>query len=140
MREIKNSAVLARARDPSSPFTSRAAGTKLSFLSLFLFPSLSSFASFSFPSTIRRTTATDRPTDPFSRHPPSSPHRFAELHYQRHIRNLIERLVKNRVSKGWNSIRFERIVSTRDYSKAKSKHVFSLRNRIGLAKKWLVAY
>ena len=52
------------------------------------------------------------PTDDRERPTPSRtiPHRFAEVYYQRHIRNLIERLVKNRVSKGWNSIRSERIV------------------------------
>lgn len=106
MREIKNSAVLLRARETLRPRLHRAR-PELNFrFSLFFFPSLPlfllplSFFRFVFLSILDPTDDRERPLPP----------RFAEAHYQRHIRNLIERLVKNRVSKGWNSIRFERIV------------------------------
>lgn len=102
MREIKNSAVLFRARETLRPRLHRARpelNFHFSLTSFFLL----------FPFSLRFPF---HPTDDRERPTPSRtiPHRFAEVHYQRHIRNLIERLVKNRVSKGWNSIRSERIV------------------------------
>ena len=98
MREIKNS--LARETWTPFPFTSRIAGSKLS---IFFPPFCPSF--FCLFSHVRSSVCSFiRSFVHFSLHPRfatgATPSRAVQHHYQRHIRNLIERLVKNRISRG----------------------------------------